>query len=385
MTKALERKFDLSLAINNAIRLYKEESLSFYAEKTFLLPNIFTTSVYVESDTYDFATQGNGKGIGEQSYASALYEGLEHYFSERYDYQGNSEKKVLKDVIEQRAVLKCEAPLNEMYVSDPVQSIKCMQFQEIQGERSLWYPSFLIFPAIADVSNEYLCYASNNGIAVGTDLNEALLHSLCELVERHSISKAMIKLLQSPKTRFNSIDVSSVPHDLCEILLEMNKQYGTISIYEITTIPELPVYMTVLNCEKSKMPICGYGCSLSSRYALERSILECLQCAHLYSDTERIEDDSVLRYFAPSKEITDMLLLRNIKRRKSNFSENIINMSVDEMLNRVVSLLKKEGYEQYYRIIFCSDTLVCVKAIVPGFEKFHLIRSGCPVCANSKG
>ena len=384
MKKPVERKMDSQTAIENAISIYQKEGLKYSVEKKYLLPNVFTTSVYVEDPTCNFTTQGNGKGLGDQSLASALYEGLEHFFSERYDYEGNSLTMTLKEVISQSLLLRTEAPLYEMIELTPDLTLKCMNFDALTGNSKIWYPSFLVFPSVEDVSQEFLCYASNNGIAAGVDKTEALLHSICELVERNAVSRTMIGLLQFPKLKLKQVKISSIPSDLQDIVSAFEHQHGSVSIYDISTIRGLPVYMTVFNEGKSELPICGYGCSLSPRYALERSILECIQCVQLYSLTEKREDAMVLNLFAASREITDMLLLRKIHVTHTEFTDYQICMSVDEMLAYVNGILEKCGYRIYSRVLCESESFCCVKAVIPGFEKFHLIRNGCPVCANKK-
>ena len=381
MTFQIERNLSVETAILNAEDILSQLPISHTIEKVSLDSKLYTTIVTINDNDNKYITQGNGKGIGQQSIASALYEALEHYILEKYKPL-EPKSLTISQIISQNRALETEAPLYEIMSDNPDYSLECILFKEFNGDKEIYYPKFLLSPEQCS-SSEYIDYSSNNGVACGSDLTEAILHGTCELIERHSLSKLYINLISDENFVMKKLDKTTLPSNISSIITKAEDTYNLeFEIYDIRHFSDFPVYLTLIR--NNSIPISGCGCSLSSEYALERSVLECIQQLHLNSPENIAEDKAIINLFSESKEIVralqfdaaNILIPYNNQRRVENYK-------VDHLLSLVKELLHENGYQIYYHIIEKRDRFACVKIIIPGFEKFHLIRYGCSVCANT--
>jgi len=377
----IERNLPVERAILNAENILNNLPITYSVNKIFLDSGLYTTIVTIYDKNNQYVTQGNGKGIGQQSIASALYEALEHYILEKY-FPTESKSLTISQIISQNRALSTEAPLYEMMRQNPNYLLECILFKEFDSENEMYYPTFLLSPEHR-LLPEYMDYSSNNGVACGSDLNESLLHGICELIERHSLSKLYINLISNPNFKMKQLDKKTLPTNILSLITKVEDNYSlTLEIYDIRYFPEIPVYLTLIR--RGPIPIHGSGCSLSSNYALERSILECMQQLHL-NDSENIaEDTAIINLFSESNEILRALQFNadNILISYNHQENDVENCDVTHLFSVVKDLLHRKGHHIFYHVLEMKKNIVCVKIIIPGFEKFHLIRYGCSVCAN---
>jgi len=379
-----ERWLPTDLSIYFGISILNKLPVKYHIRYFSIDDNIYTTIIILtNSNTGEYLTQGNGKGIGGQSFASALYECLEHYYLEIHTPK-NVKNITVSELLSQDHQLCREAPFYELNVNDQNEKIACCCYTKYSDNKDLYYPISLLSPQFSlDLKLE--AYSSNNGVATGLDIDETLIHAACELIERQSLSKLYINIIADPNHHMKRVNISTLPCYIKDIISHFEIMFKEkLEIYNISYYSYFPVYLALIRTDK--LPISGSGCSIDEAYALERAVLECIQQYHLYSDTngelER-EDTNVLNLFYNYPDILRAVKLET-KAIFTNYytTSEYEQKSVPEIMELISLGLRGYGYEIYYYIINKSDHHICLKAIIPGFEKFHLIRYGCNVCAN---
>ncbi len=116
-------------------------------------------------------------------------------------------------------------------------------------------------------------HLSSNGLASGNCLAEAMLHSLCELIERHANY-----LVQRDPLRKQVIYKASVEDPVCRDLIERFVDAGMkLSIYDITWEAEVPVILTQAVAGDLPYIWHGSGCHPAPPIALCRALAETAQ------------------------------------------------------------------------------------------------------------
>ena len=141
----------------------------------------------------------------------------------------------------------------------------------------------------------------------------------------------------------------------------------------------------------------GAGCSLSLQHALERSITEYAQCIGLTGGLETDEDRRAHRLFdelpglrrletlAVNNEHFDdgcFIRLTSLAEFLGNHTQNYDFRSPDELLGHCIDTLDQEGRPVIYKANSVGESGYIARVYVPGFNRFHLIRSGLKVAPN---
>lgn len=354
--------------------------------------DIFTTRVIIKAANYEYV--GNGKGLGMQSVASALFEALEHYFSHPNIFMKNREK-IQIEVRElcQQQNLNQDYVLSQMNKDYPKLIVQCAKYKTIDKEpknNTLYYPLFLTDPEFEEESTKnlkYRWYSTNNGTASGVTFNEAFLHAINEIVERDAISLHLIDTFFK-NSKVEIVKIDSLPDNLKELHLKAEKIVGgPILLIDITSDFLIPTFLAVNKNEAVILPYVGSGTSYLHEYALERAILELIQCYHLH-DIE-LENEDLLKYnsFKKYPKLQRIYKLEYLEEKFSYIEfrggKNII--SIEAQINHIKNQIKKAGFEIYYSVLAEFDSFVCLQVLIPGLEKFHLIRSGIPVRLSERG
>ncbi len=365
---------------------------------------IITDSVGVEISV------GNGKGLGKQSHVSAVCEALEHLFLEiRY----------LPDDIVFIPISNLDERLREDKVCDLLKSncgsdiIPCKTYVHISNnEDKLYYPVFLAHPSYVerpiDGDNfdytRVIRYTTNSGTAVGVQLDEAIIHAVNEIIERDAYSLFLLKtFIRNKPIAIKVIDRDTLPSNILNLVrdveLEMNRP---LILIDMTTDLNTPTVCTVPLQDSRAFPYLGFGSSLSREYACERSILEALQTWHLFEtysedkDQEYEFDTMAVERFKNLPRYQDCIrfdissILKD-ERKYVQVSFNDIpynepHESVSDYLKDLVENINLLGYDIYYSLNYVSESgFVCVHCIVPGLERFHLVRGGNPIVPGKRG
>ena len=344
-------------------------------------------------DVNDLKILGNGKGLGSQSLASAIFESIEHYLLDVTYFDEKLFKKLEFNDLKKYPSLLSHYALNKLINDYNNNTIKCIRFNCIdRNEEYIYYPKFLMFPNYpidSEIPLKYSIYSTNNGMAIGASEEEALLHGFLEIVERDALSLHFIKyFLLGKEQKLYIVKKDDINKSNKNILKELNKYFDKILIINITSSNQIPSVLVIGYNNKYKYPFVGSGSSLSKNYAIERALTEALQEFHLYGD------DIFMENILIEENLKRIPNLRNIiyynydhidtqEKSLNDFGVDTINIS--SQLKLLSNLIKKDGGKLYYNTLFQSQGIYFSKCVIPTYEQFHLIRSGQIVMPSERG
>lgn len=328
---------------------------------------------------------GFGKGRGLQSKVSAYYEAIEHYavysFSQYHADNIDNYKMVHS-------------------FSNP---LPCVYLTEIESGEVLLFPVFMLDPRYAKCQshhdkNDYskMAWRSNDsGVASGTNITEASIHALNEIVERDAHSLFLIEsFIKTKNHNIRLIRKETTPGYLKDIIDKIETQYNeNLMIFDITSDIGIPaIYVSMTNQPFLIQPS-GCGASLNREYALERALLETLQPLHVYNEDLFNNQKHILAQLADvpllqKAAIADTSSLRG-KYEPIDFASlrdyNSVQ-SLHDQLNEIISKIKARGFKVFkLPIIEQKRGFSCVKFFVPGLEEFHMVQTGKHLLPNQRG
>lgn len=342
---------------------------------------------------------GYGKGVGLQGVASAHFEALECYFmsarSNRRLAEGAAALMSASDVAAQTA-LKEDLVIQRWAEEFPASVAACAVYH---GPRaSVWYPIFLSDPAYhlqplaGDSVGPYrslLRYTSSLGTASGVNVQEAVLHGLCELIEHDGLSHALLRWFIARMAQVDLVDPESLPPRLKLLYLDTVAAVGApVFLLDVTTDVDVPVYIAIKDNDKSELGVFGAGASPSGEYAAERALSELIQSSAL-ADPETA--GAAIRHLSAWPDLQECVRLPI--RRLSQAIRHVPlrgdvgeTGTVESSLSTVARLLRTRGIEFYACELAPPGSQIAVATILaPGLERFSLVHLGMPVIPTGRG
>ncbi|WP_259276097.1 YcaO-like family protein [Lactobacillus delbrueckii] len=326
---------------------------------------------------------GMGKGMNHMPVLGAEFESIEHLF---YNSQTHSAKQrvLVSQIMEQDLDFLDDPALNQLSKNT---KLTVDSFVDIESSKEVYYPFFLSDLNFIDdgvsINNHAYQYASDSGYASGSTVNEALLHSINELIERDSISRFIIKyglgIKENSVTAFKIIP-KSLPKDLYKIYLGLKDTVDTeVILVKVINNYQIPTYFTaVLSQGSDILPIYGSGSSVDERYAVMRSLTEAYQLVSVKKGSEsqqlRKRLNLIWSEISPMKmmSLTFTKKLASIRYRQ----HDIYVKEVDRMISYERERLRQEGRKIYYRVVKEDPGFVLVQSLIPHFERFNLVFEG---------
>ena len=166
----------------------------------------------------------------------------------------------------------------------PSRPLPWVEGTDMLSGRAAWVPFELVhanacLPRVP-ASGCFVC--STNGLAAGNTVEEATLHSLCEVVERDACA---LWVRRSPADReATQVDLASVDDDACRGLLARYEDAGIdVLAWDVTSDVPLPAYRVVI-VDRHVDPVLapapaafGAGCDPLPAIALRRALTEAAQ------------------------------------------------------------------------------------------------------------
>jgi ribosomal protein S12 methylthiotransferase accessory factor len=327
--------------------------------------------------------QSRGKGRGVESICSSLYELLEHVVYENPDIQ------LTERCLNNTRPLSGDVVLD--FASEKNYS-KRLVFQDIEdGSNCAYLPQeYCGFPSSGafepSIENIIRCYYTNNGWASGASVSEATLHAVNELIERDAISLA---LLNSAQGKSFGVEIVSLSEQLNNIKLGIEEHvHNSVTIVKV---PSLSGFVVLAYCRPLKrlIPAVGCGASQYCSYAVYRALLELWQEIMADKDSYSFEEKSLnkrLAYLCKNYPLLCKALQFECDLDTDDFmvqyplNGNILVDSVNMQINNIISDLRRSGLKIWRRICYSEHHLDCnpsvVQIVVPGLERFHVIRHG---------
>lgn len=222
--------------------------------------------------------------------------------------------------------------------------IAWLEAASLMAGRTGWLPLDMmqLDYTLPDRFTPQLFYRTSNGLASGNSVEEALLHSLCELIERH----ALFRCHHDPRLRIPLDPGSLEDEDLRELLRRYREAGIKCVLYDVSWAVGVPV--VVVDAVAPDFPTIwrGAGCHPSPRVALSRALTEAAQSRLTHISGAR--DD--LTQFADGVDAS-----RSFERfvvpppaRTLDELPDLATSSVDTDLGGVVHALARAGYEAFW-------------------------------------
>lgn len=389
--------FERTYFPQKALLFFNEElkKLNLYCKLSFIGHRPQTTRCWLyHLESHSIADVGNGKGIGLQSEISAKYEALEHYVSTQESFLKSqllwlSFEKIKSELSQEN---KDILPVNFKNKHKTAKTV-WLSLSKFAGNSSILLPYFLINPDYRNRKflHDQLDYttfkeiSTNNGIAIGTTFDEALLHATNELIERDAVSCFLLATFgkKTPKP-IMLVDKTSLPNFLSELITNIEKSYcEELLIVDITTDLEFPTFLVSFTKQPQSIQPMGFGASLSALYALERAILESVQSLHLYDKALKLADSEILENFNfwpklyQCAECNVNLIVKTGLFQLIKFQDIDPPSRISDALASTVKILERKKFSLYFTSLYTSESgITCVKAVIPGIEQFHRVRYG---------
>ena len=309
-----------------------------------------------------------GKGITSMAArVSAAMEAIELYHAE--ELVGLEE--VVLSVREMRSancLTTSELPwLTQTHRLDAA-SISWVQARELGTGNEAWLPRQVVELdfTLPETLQPHLFFRSSNGLASGNCFEEALVHALSEIVERHGLYLA-IKGLRPRR----AIDPDSVEVPYCRDLIDGFRDAGArLAIYDLSWEAGLPVISVKLALDDLPRVWGGAGCHPSAEIALSRALTEAAQSRLTFISGSR-DDLSFSEYAPPAYQTFE----RFIEPRPEQCFHELSSVARNDVAGDVEVLL--DSLSRVGQRVFAVDLtrddidVPVVKVFAPGLGESH--------------
>lgn len=393
----LERSVSVESALELALATCKRHGLqvsrrtvSSYATGS---GNAVLLTACVLSRGGEVVARGSGKGVGNQSFASATFEALENWFmllSSR-PWDAVSDFLTCGELLEQRA-LSPDPLIARMRDWDPSGRVGCSTYHASDGTTTL-IPVALTdvgyhrSPAPGDTFDyrPFLKYFSTNGVASGVLEEDAFLHGVLEVVERDSLSRLMISIAEGSTPRAATLPSHILPSDVRHVIASFEEAVETgVEFYALPALAAVPVFHA--RARVGTRLHTGTGASVSANYAAERAASELLQDHAMTVDlglgdkTDRAME-RLRRYPGVHDACTRLPSeLPHSEETCAQIRPSLIETGrvPDRYLGVFTGHLRDAGYITLRRVLLGEEVNV-VSIYVPGAERYVLIGRGNPM------
>ncbi|MEM2943834.1 MAG: YcaO-related McrA-glycine thioamidation protein [Methanomassiliicoccales archaeon] len=319
----------------------------------------------------------NGKGATkDQAKVSAIMEGLERYSAEL----GNREiiRATLDDMQSSKHVI------NPRELILPHRAMHYLEFEKIAwiegidlGEmESIWVPAAAVFHPYAPKLDIPLFRSNTNGLASGNSIEEAILHGLCEVVERDAWS--ICEAHRCVKADLVLDTETGLVHDLVQ---KFESQGISIHMKDLTSdigIPTIGVAADDWKTRDATLLVMGIGTHLNPNIAAIRALTEAAQSRVTQihgarEDTVRAKFRQRLGY-ERTKAINSMWFSDSGKRIALSEMPPLDTLDIYEDIMIVLEKIKQRGFKKIIVVDLTRQELniPVVRVIIPGLEVFAL-------------
>jgi ribosomal protein S12 methylthiotransferase accessory factor len=343
---------------------------------------------------------GSGAGEGAEGLAGGHFEALECYYeSARINRRFTSEMVTLRKAkeIAWQSGLAGDLVI-QRWAEDFPESVAACAIYSNAGS-SVWYPIFLGDPHYhreplpGDSVESYrsmIRYTSSVGTASGSNVQEAHLHGLCELIEHDAFSHALLRWFIARIPSVDVVDISNMPDSVKLLYDAASDATGAeVVLCDVTTDIDVPAYLAVKDVCGAEAGSSGSGSSPIGEHAALRALSELIQMAML---SDEIEDRAAKARLAAWPILQECLTGPSRLRsygdvRHVPLRGNVGNVStVESALDTVTSLLRRRNIYPYTCELTPPESLISVvSTIAPGLERFSLVRKGIPVIPTGRG
>lgn len=308
-----------------------------------------------------------GKGITSAlAKTSAVMESIETWYAENIpDSEITTVAKAI-DLSKQNTIFPVQAYAEEL--AD-------IELAWVQGEALISTKKVLIPKAKLSLDttklqvHDHLLCPGSNGLASGNSKDEAICHSLCELIERDAVEKWLN--LSDEKQNQSLFELSSINYSLIQSLLEtVNKAGLNLYLWDITSAINVPSFYCAVT-DSSGLPytlFSGHGTHFSEEVAMSRAITEACQARLTYISGSR--DDifpSFYDEYDPSSLVREFLTLKPERQHAPKMTPEFVDFEQAKLY------LLDELYRNQIDAIYCYqhktlETISVVHCLAPQLQ-----------------
>jgi len=318
----------------------------------------------------------NGKGLTkEEAKVSAIMEGVERYSAEVRGYnivrQGVEEFMASHNAVHPLELIITPVAAYHL-MGMPVAWVKGV---ELNSMDETWVPASAVFHPYVAKSDLALFRTSTNGLAAGNHLEEAILHGMCEVIERDAWS------LAEGRRKING-NVEVPEHGRVRDLYDSFTSKGIeVHLKNLTSdigVPTIAAATDDVEMQDPALLTLGIGCHLNPEVAAVKALLEVAQSRLTQihgarEDTVRGEHTRKLGY-ERMKRINAMWLTEEGDRLSLSDLPNRETDDIFDDLQVVRTQLNSRGLNSTVVVNLTRRDLdiPVVRVIVPGLEIFAI-------------
>ncbi len=319
----------------------------------------------------------NGKGASkEQAKASAIMEALERYSGElRGDElvrRGVEEMMAEANTIDPRELILPQVSLmHVMY-----QPIAWVKGWDLMEDEEIYVPASAVFHPYSSSEDMPIFRSNTNGLASGNTMEEAVLHGICEVIERDAWSLVEV----GKKVRG---DIEPPPKDemISSLLAKFEKQSIEVHLKDLTSDVGIPTFAAAADDVRLKDPALltlGIGTHLNPRITVIRALTEVAQSRLTQihgarEDTVHADANRKLGY-ERMKGMNRMWFYPSPSSRKLDDYEVLDTPDILDDIGIALGKLKKNGFRRVVAVDLTRKELgvPVVRMIVPWMEVYAL-------------
>lgn len=244
--------------------------------------------------------------------------------------------------------------------------IEWVRARSLTRDHTAWLPRDLVELdfRLRETFRPNFFHRNSNGLASGNCLEEALLHGLCEVIERHGLWVDH----QDPERR-TALDPDDLGDDELEGWVERARGQGfRVALWDVTWEAGVPTMMADLVAPDLANVWRGSGCHPSPRVALSRALTEAAQARLTYISGAR--DD--LQILAPGTPPADSFERFREPEPQGRLAD-VPSLSSDRIetdLERVAQAVDRAGYEPWAVDLSREELGVpVVRVVAPGLKE----------------
>jgi len=317
-----------------------------------------------------------GKGLDhDAAKASALMESIEHWHAEHLPPPGR-EASI--------AALRRTSPILDVDHQDgreptlgDEEAIGWHEGYDLLAEQRIWVPSDAVdLDSVRPRKRGFA--AAGNGLASGNHLLEAIVHGLCELIERDAT--ALWFLAHEEDEKLVQVDLVTVDDAGCRLVIDALARADLVAgAYDVTSDIGIPTYACIVADRPGTLHAMGhfwgFGCHLSPAVALCRAMTEAVQCR--LTEISGARDDIFADAYGKNRdedELHDVALMVEGAPAPLRFDAraSLASDTFEDDLALLLARLRRVGLESAAVVDLTRPDVAVpvVQVLVPGLEGF---------------
>jgi YcaO-like protein with predicted kinase domain len=252
--------------------------------------------------------------------------------------------------------------------------------RDLRNGTPVWVPYELVHTNYASPAPPGSgCFVANtNGLASGNHPLEAILHGLCEVVERDATT--LWSLSPQAERDRRRVDPASIDDPGCRSLLErFHAASVDVCIWDITTDVKIPSFLCLVSCSDTRPgeadeadPEFGAGCHPAAEIALLRALTEAAQARTTFIAGSR--DDMGWPLYAADTRLrrreAAAALAAGRPARPFSAAAGWRSETLAEDVNEALARLARAGLDQVVVVDLSKPVfrIPVVRVVIPGLE-----------------